>query len=137
MLAFIDTNVWVYFFEGSDSERQLQAQNLIASRQSANTVISTQVLVEFGSAMRKYRVVPEQIEAAMRELCAYSVRQHEPAMILRAHALCVQHQLSWFDALIVQSALDARCALLYSQDMQAGQQFTGTHGVLTVVNPFA
>jgi predicted nucleic acid-binding protein len=43
------------------------------------------------------------------------------------------HKLSWFDALIVQSALDAKCSHLFTEDMQNGRKFSG----LEVVNPFA
>jgi predicted nucleic acid-binding protein len=54
---------------------------------------------------------------------------------LYAEALRLQnkHRLSWYDALIVQSAIQAGCSVLYSEDLQAGRQF----GTLRVLDPFA
>ena len=43
-----------------------------------------------------------------------------------------QAQLSFWDAMVVQAALEAGCDRLYSEDLQAGQHF----GFLVVVNPF-
>jgi predicted nucleic acid-binding protein len=50
-----------------------------------------------------------------------------------AATLAIRHQLSHWDALIVASALLARCDTLYSEDLQHGQVFDEQ---LTVVNPF-
>ncbi len=47
-------------------------------------------------------------------------------------ALARDSGLAFYDALIVASAIEARCDMLYSEDMQHGRQFGG----LTVVNPF-
>ena len=44
-----------------------------------------------------------------------------------------QHRLSWYDALIVAAAMEGGCSILYSEDLQHGQQF----GDLKVENPFA
>jgi predicted nucleic acid-binding protein len=40
--------------------------------------------------------------------------------------------LSWYNSLIVSAALQARCDLLYTEDLQHGQHF----GSLQVTNPF-
>ena len=42
-------------------------------------------------------------------------------------------RISFWDALVVQAALDTGCDRLYSEDLNAGQRF----GSLLVVNPFA
>ena len=41
-------------------------------------------------------------------------------------------RLSWYDSLIVASALEGQCDVVYSEDFQDGQQF----GALTIANPF-
>jgi predicted nucleic acid-binding protein len=53
-------------------------------------------------------------------------------LIRNAWTLAEANTLSWFDALIVQAAIDARCDTLYSEDLQHGRKFGG----LEVVNPF-
>jgi hypothetical protein len=42
------------------------------------------------------------------------------------------HSLALWDGLIVQAALDSRCAILLSEDLQHGRRF----GSLEVANPF-
>jgi predicted nucleic acid-binding protein len=46
--------------------------------------------------------------------------------LVRAHAL------HWYDSLIVASAIEGRCAVLYSEDFQHGQRFGGVR----IENPF-
>ena len=38
-------------------------------------------------------------------------------LVLDAHALAIQEQLSWFAALIVEAALRSRCDVLPSEDL--------------------
>jgi predicted nucleic acid-binding protein len=61
------------------------------------------------------------------------LRVHSSAR-LYAEALALQsrYQLSWFDSLIVAAAIEAACAILYSEDLQHGQRF----GDLQIQNPF-
>lgn len=50
-----------------------------------------------------------------------------------AIALAQEHQLQWWDALILEAALRAGADVLISEDSQAGRCF----GRLVVENPFA
>ena len=49
-----------------------------------------------------------------------------------ARVFAEDHRLSFYDALIVVSAIEAGCDVLYSEDMQHGR----TIGGLAIVNPF-
>jgi predicted nucleic acid-binding protein len=49
-----------------------------------------------------------------------------------ALALHLRHQISHWDALIVAAALQTGCRILYSEDINDGQDFEG----VKVVNPF-
>ncbi len=50
----------------------------------------------------------------------------------RTLKLYASHSLSFYDALIIQAAMDLGCRTLYSEDLQDGQRF----GTITVKNPF-
>ena len=50
----------------------------------------------------------------------------------RALQLAREHSLSWYDSLIVASAIEGRCGVLYGEDLQHGQRFGG----LRIENPF-
>ena len=43
-----------------------------------------------------------------------------------------RYRLPWYDSLIVAAATEARCEILYSEDLQDGQKF----GSVQVKNPF-
>ena len=49
-----------------------------------------------------------------------------------ALAIHVRYRSSWYDSLIVAAALEAKCHVRYTEDLQHGQRF----GDLSVVNPF-
>jgi len=75
-------------------------------------------------------------DVALTGLSALAKEKVVPAnadFVLRSMAASQRHQLSIWDALILQAALDAGCDTLLSEDLQTGQRF----GTLEVVNPFA
>ena len=53
-------------------------------------------------------------------------------MFLQAHVLQRQHKLSWWDAMIINSAVESGADILWSEDLQTGRRF----GSLTIRNPF-
>ena len=56
-----------------------------------------------------------------------------PATMQRALDIAGRYGFSWFDSLIVASALEARCGTLYTEDLQHSQVIEGK---LIVTNPF-
>ena len=50
----------------------------------------------------------------------------------RAAEHLIKDQLSFWDALIIEAALESDCTILYSEDFQEGRSY----GTLTVTNPF-
>ena len=63
----------------------------------------------------------------------HEVVSTEANLVLDAHALARQEQLSWFDALIAEAALRSRCDVLFSEDFNHG----GRIGQLQLINPLA
>ncbi len=64
----------------------------------------------------------------------YSVINFTKNMFIKASKLREKHLFSYYDSLIVSSALLAKCSILYSEDMQHNLKVETT---LTIVNPFA
>ena len=134
MSCFFDTNVLVYLFDRNDSVKRLQAQTLVAEHMRArDMVLSTQVLQElFVTLTRKNHLSGAD---ALEVVTTFAQEQVVPAsadLVLRGLALSQRRQLSAWDALILQAALDADCTTLFSEDFQSGAQFDG----LVIVNPF-
>lgn len=135
MRAFFDTNVVVYAYDRNAGLKRDRAKALIEANVRAGTlVLSTQVMVESYNALQRAALLKREAALAIVEALADEhVVTTDADLVLRAIRLAQRHQLSHWDGLIVQAALDAGCATLYSEDMQAGVRF----GDLEIVNPFA
>ena len=134
MSFFFDTNVLVSVFDRTESFKQAIAQDLVTAHMTArNMVLSTQVLQELYVTLTRKK----QLGAAdaLEVVTTFAQERIVPAsadLVLRGLTLSQQRQLSAWDALIVQAALQAGCATLYSEDFQTGARFDD----LVVVNPF-
>jgi len=134
--AFLDTNIFVYLYDSDQPDKQARARTLVERfGLSGEIVISTQVLQEFfATVTRKFarQLSEEQILLATRNLGRLPVVQVNVEMIFEAIELRRRIQLSFWDSLILQAALDSECSLLVTEDLQHGQRI----GSLTVENPF-
>jgi predicted nucleic acid-binding protein len=133
--AFFDTNVVVYAYDRNAGLKRDRAKALIEANVRAGTmVLSTQVMLESYNTLQRAALLKREAALAIVEALADEhVVTTDADLVLRAIRLAQRHQLSHWDGLIVQAALDAGCAALYSEDMQAGMRF----GDLEIVNPFA
>lgn len=134
---FLDTNVLVYLFDEDSPAKQVRARQIFPEHARAGgIVLSPQVLQEFYvTVTRKLArpLSPEAAQAAVTNLVAFPVVPVDGATILRAIHLHQRATLSFWDALIIQAALEGNCKRLLSEDMQHGRRF----GELVVENPFA
>ena len=129
--SFFDTNILVYAMQTTDI-RGPRARAVLRE----GGAISVQVLNEFANvALQKWRKPWPEIEEALQAilvLCgpvlAITLPTHRAAIELSRN-----HGFSIYDAMIVASALEARCSTLLSEDMQHGRVLEGR---LTIVNPF-
>ena len=96
-------------------------------------VSSTQVLVEFYvTALRKKLLHGDEALGLVRLWSGHDTVVASPDLLLRGLELHQEHSLSVWDALVVQAALEARCDVLLSEDLQHLRRF----GELTIENPF-
>lgn len=131
-LRFIDTNVLVYLFDRDSPAKQATARELVSA---GGLVLSSQVLSEFYvTVTRKLAqpLDPAQADRAVADLCALPVRSVTANLVRAAIGRSRAAQLSYWDALIVETALDAGATVLLTEDLQHGQVIGG----LRVQNPF-
>ena len=129
--AFFDTNVFVYAVV-QDDRRSQRAEELIAE----GGTVSVQVLYEFADVVRRKAKMPwdevrfatENIKALCPEPLPITIDTHKEAL-----AIAERYGYRIYDALIVASALEARCTILYSEDLQDGQVIDHR---LRIRNPF-
>jgi predicted nucleic acid-binding protein len=129
--VFFDTNVFVYALVQDDPRCQ-KAEELIA----AGGTVSVQVLYEFADVVRrKVRMPWDEVRFAIENIKALCPDPLPITLATHQEALAIAERYGYriYDALIVASALEAKCTVLYSEDMQDGQVIDQT---LTIRNPF-
>jgi len=133
---FLDTNIFVYSFEVSDPRSQIAEDLIRRGIESRNGIVSYQVVQEFFNvALRKFSqpltafARQEYFNIALRPLLAV---HSSAALFVAALQLTADHSFSWYDALIVAAAQEAKCSILYSEDLQHGRRI----GNLRIENPF-
>src|SRR2546428_1954383 len=124
MKSFLDTNVLVYLFDRDAPEKQTKARRLLEREAKEGRVfLSTQVLQEFYVSVTRKLGQPLDLETAyraVRSLAALPIIQVDPLLILSAIRRSQSNQLSFWDALIVQAALDGGADHRYTEDLRQG-----------------
>ena len=133
--SFFDTNILVYT---DDIDAPAKADRALAlwqeHRSGGLAVISIQVLQEyFWATTRKLGVDPVVATEKLMLFAKADVMSPLAEDVVSAARLAVEHRLSFWDAMIVQMAMQAECEILFSEDMQAGRRFAGVE----IVNPMA
>ena len=131
-LCFVDTNIWLYaFIEAEDSNKSAAARQLL---QEIEPVISSQVINEVSvNLLRKAHFSEEQVRQLIESFFEkYPLIEVSKAVFLSASHLRQRYSLSYWDSLIVASALQAGVSVLYSEDMQHGLKVDGQ---LEIINP--
>ncbi len=134
--SFVDANVLVYLFDGDSPQKQAVARELLAEGgPEGRLVLSTQVLQEFYVTVTRKLAHPlstARAEEMVRFLAAFPVVAIDATLILAGVATARAHQLSLWDALIVEAARAAGCRELLTEDLAHGSRTAG----LLVVDPF-
>jgi predicted nucleic acid-binding protein len=133
--SFFDTNVLVYADDKAAPAKQRRALELVAEHRRARTgVLSLQVLQEYFVTVTSKLQLDAAIARRKVELLAeFDVATPDVADVLAAIDLHRLHGFSFWDALVLRSAKQAGCSILFSEDMQAAREVDGVR----IVNPFS
>ncbi|NLO49614.1 MAG: PIN domain-containing protein [Bacteroidales bacterium] len=132
--VFIDTNIWVYArVEGTDLEKHKKAISFLRNL-SNRVIISTQVINKFYSALSKNMIAEAKIQSAIEQILPdVELNKLSLNTIRKSWEIKLKYQLSIYDSLIIASALEADCKILYTEDLQHNQLIEGK---LRIINPF-
>ena len=133
-VEFIDTNVLIYAFDSDAGVRHSKSADLIERLTiDGNGALSTQVLSEFYSfSTRKLGMRSEEADEVIRDLASWKIHAPGHRDVVQAISMQLRYQVAWWDAMILNSALELDAIILWSEDFNNGQTFNG----LTVRNPF-
>ena len=132
---FIDTNILVYAHDASAGDKYDKARVVFLDLWKNKTgCLSIQVMQEF------YVTVTQKAARPMDHLTAAGIihnlsywRVHEPKSgdVIRAIDLQKRYKVSFWDAMILQSASQLDCSVIWSEDLSPGQVYEG----MRLVNP--
>jgi len=131
--AFFDTNVLLYMY-GGDRGKQARAKELFRQyARSGRMLLSTQVVQEFYAAgSRKLGMPRRELRDATAALLDPPLIIVGPSHITSAIQNEERHKISFWDALILAAAESGGAEVLYTEDLNDGQQY----GTVLVRNPF-
>ncbi len=126
---FVNTNILVYAHDPSTGAKHKRAKQLLLDLWEAERgALSLQVLQEFYVTVTRKVPRPLDPESAAEIVAALSVwRVHAPGVkdLLSAIAVQRRYQLSFWDAMVIQSAALLRCGTIWSEDLNPGQVYEG------------
>ena len=131
--VFIDTNIILYAYSKTELEKSEIANKLIF--ENKNSMVSSQVINETINILyKKYQLNSEQIEDVILEIdnsleiCNFTIKTQVKALRIKE-----KYKYQYFDSLIIATAIENGCPILYSEDMQHTQIIDNK---LTILNPF-
>ncbi|MDR2192971.1 MAG: PIN domain-containing protein [Treponema sp.] len=119
---FVDSNIWVYMFLQDNEEKYKIAEDCLLEK-GANTtfIITYQIINEVSNALLRN----EYSEMEIREIIEYmlkicTIQDFTKEIVLLASSTREAYSFSFWDSIIVGSALFSGCNMLVSEDMQNG-----------------
>ena len=128
---FIDSNVLVYLVDKDISKKEI-----VISLTTTKCLISTQVVAENMNVCLKKLNLPysESVKHANKLLDKYIIKLIHPSTFKIAFHVLEKYKFSFWDSMIIASALENDCGILYSEDLQHNQLIEGK---LRIINPFS
>lgn len=130
--VFIDTNILIYLIS-DDARKKIKAKEILFS--SGEPVISSQVISEFANACltKNLLKLDKIISLSAKFMDALEFSMIEEATIKKSLQIKKVYNYSYWDCLIIASALENNCTTLYTEDMQSDHTIERR---LKIVNPF-
>jgi len=130
----LDTNILIYCIDSQAGNRHQRAVRLMKEMMINDCVLTLQSLSEFFSAVTRKRKMPKQDAAAQINdwMTLFPVITALPTTLKMAIGTVQNHRFSFWDALIVETSVQAGVTHLYSEDMQHNEEWKG----MIIENPF-
>jgi predicted nucleic acid-binding protein len=133
-VEFLDTNILIYAHDGGAGAKHNAAAKLLTRLvEDGSGALSIQVLSEFYRvATYKLGRKSEEAEQIINDLSGWRIHRPAHADLLRAARLHRRYKTNWWDALIINSAIELGCSILWSEDLHDGHRYEAVR----VRNPF-
>jgi predicted nucleic acid-binding protein len=132
---FIDTNILIYTRDPRVPQKRARAVEWLRVLADENRiVISPQVMNEFAhNVIRKLpEITPDQLLASLQDLQQWCTALTTAETALTGLAIHRRFQFSFYDSVLIASALAVGCDAFLSEDLAHGQRIAS----LRIINPF-
>ena len=140
-MVFIDTNVFFYFYDDRFPRQQLSSRLWLTHLAAQERGLSNlQVANEFTNVVFKRlpHLSRETVFQMTDDILVWGETALSPETVAGARQICLRYHYSWWDCLLLASALELGCTHFLSEDLQDGQTIGVETGKgLTIVDPFA
>ncbi|MDR2166515.1 MAG: PIN domain-containing protein [Clostridiales bacterium] len=129
--AFIDSNILLYLYSDSEADKKAICVDALGKYR---WISSTQAINEFCNVfLRKWKRNSDEAQIAIREIRGVcKIFLLDFPTIVYAVELYSKYGFSYYDCLMLSSAIRNRCKYILTEDMQDGQIVDG----LEIVNIF-
>ncbi len=130
--VFLDTNTLIYLYSDTEPEKKQKVFEIIKSN---HIVISLQVIKEFCNiCIKKFQVSIKNIQLALNDFKSnFVILNLNINTVFTALSLLNKYNFSFYDSLIISSALGCNCSILYTEDMHNNLV---VENKLKIINPF-
>jgi predicted nucleic acid-binding protein len=119
---FIDSNVWIYLFLQDNDEKYKAAEAYLKNNNADSIFIITyQVINEVSNILFKNKYTEIEIRENIDflfKIC--TIQEFTKDIIITASSVRKNYSFSFWDSILVGSALFSECNILISEDMQDG-----------------
>ena len=128
---FIDSNIFLYAFSDKDDDKQKVSKEIILNP----SIVSVQVVNEVSkNLIYKLGFNENEIIKFIDSLYKkHIVSELTKNIFIQASKIRKKYKFSYYDSIIVATASENECNILYSEDMQHNQII---YNKLTIINPF-
>jgi predicted nucleic acid-binding protein len=132
--VLLDTNLWVYFYTKDPLEKTTMVSNLITENRKS-LILSTQILGELYNVLTRKKLFTKVETTSIIKILinTFPIHDIDSLKVLKATEISDRYGYTYWDSLIIATALISDCAILYSEDMQHNQQLEGK---IRILNPF-
>ncbi|HEY9864067.1 MAG TPA: PIN domain-containing protein [Candidatus Obscuribacterales bacterium] len=132
--VLLDTNLWVYLYSQNSQNKSVKVRELV-NNNFTSIIISTQILGEFYNVMIKKKLKPkdEAKQIILEMVTNFTIVEIDVLKVITALDINSKYGYTYWDSLVLATALQQNCNILYSEDMQANQLIEQK---TIIINPF-
>lgn len=131
--AFIDTNIFIYLYSEDEPQKKTISSSIF---DKYYCVTSTQALNELSNVLvKKLKISPSLVSKVIDEICSNcELKEVAVNTIKQALGIVERYKYSYYDSLIISSALEHECNFLITEDMQNGHIIENTLVIRNIFN---